>query len=146
VRCRPRSNKAGSPLGSNSEVSLPARLVRSALRSRHSQVTRFRSGSCPIRYFALQNETHYSIVRSAMASRLLSASNRQVIVSFGDQHYIGGHRSSISTETTSTRPFWRCYFLSVTTGCAPGNPSTRPTEQDFIRPGARAERQCTKGY
>src|SRR5258708_507386 len=31
--------------------------------------------------------------RSTMAPRLLSASNRRGIVRFGDQHYLGGHRS-----------------------------------------------------
>src|SRR5712675_2080054 len=55
---------------------------------------------------------------------VLSASKRRSIIKFRDQHYPGGHRSWISTETTSTRSFLRCYFSDVTTGCAPGNPST----------------------
>ena len=32
-------------------------------------------------------------LRSTMAPRSLSASNRRGIVRFGDQHYLGGHRS-----------------------------------------------------
>jgi hypothetical protein len=52
-----------------------------------------RSGSCHSRYFAPQYTAHYSIVRSTMAPRSLSASNRRGIVRFGDQHYLGGHRS-----------------------------------------------------
>jgi hypothetical protein len=45
------------------------------------------------RYFAPQYTAHYSTVRSTMAPRSLSASNRRGIVRFGDQHYLGGHRS-----------------------------------------------------
>jgi len=36
---------------------------------------------------------------------LVSASKRRGIIKFRDQHYPGGHRSWISTETTSTRSF-----------------------------------------
>src|SRR6266436_258915 len=36
---------------------------------------------------------------------VLSASKRRGIIKFRDQHYPGGHRSWISTETTSTRSF-----------------------------------------
>jgi hypothetical protein len=45
------------------------------------------------RYFAPQNTAHYSIIRSMMAPRPLSASNRRGIVRFGGRHYLGGHRS-----------------------------------------------------
>src|SRR5258705_8903669 len=36
---------------------------------------------------------------------IVSASKRRCIIKFRDQHYPGGHRSWISTETTSTRSF-----------------------------------------
>jgi hypothetical protein len=43
--------------------------------------------------FAPQNTAPYSIVRSRAVPRPLSASNRRGIVRFGDQHYLGDHRS-----------------------------------------------------
>ena len=76
---------------SKTEVCPLARHVRSTLRSRHRQATR----SGPVRAVRdiLQNTAHYSIVRSTMSPRPLSASNRRGIVRLGDQHYPGGHRS-----------------------------------------------------
>jgi hypothetical protein len=79
--------------GSKTEVCPLARHVRSTLRSRHRQATR----SGPVR--AVSDILHRSIqhiIRSSCRRWHRGPSsrpNRRDIVRFGDQHYLGGHRS-----------------------------------------------------
>ena len=79
--------------GSKAEVCPLARHVRSALKSRHRHATR----SGPVR--AIHDILHRSIQHIIRSSGRRwhrgpsSRPNRRGIVRFGDQHYLGGHRS-----------------------------------------------------
>jgi hypothetical protein len=97
------SREANVADGSKPEMAPHTRHDRSTLKSRHRPAT----PTCQLRVvrdILLQNTAHYSIIRSALAPRLLSASNRRCIVRFDAEVIDHGHRP---------RPHRRCHSCVV---------------------------------